>query len=448
MDVMCPRAGRRTAFICGLMVAAAAPAAAQHDHPAAPPADHQHGGSSLFAAREGSGTSWQPDTTPMHGSHGSWRGWELMLHGNVFLQWLYEPAERHRSGGMASHQVSSVNWGMAMARRPLAGGRVGVRGMVSVEPWTVSDCGFLNFLATGESCEGDSIHDRQHPHDLIMEATIEYERPIRGALRWHVYGGVAGEPAIGPVAFPHRPSSMANPVAPITHHWLDATHISFGVVTAGLSGSRWRAEASAFNGREPDEQRADVDWGTFDSVAARLSLVPTERLAIQVSGGRMREAELDFEPQPRTDVDRVTASAAYHRPAGRGVWATTVAYGVNRHTEGLPEGAVRLTTHAGLVESSVAAGGHTWFGRAEIAGKPAHDLHAHEFGAQVYAFGKLQAGYLRSVSRYGVTAGLGATVFASLVPEAFVPHYGGRVAPGVGVYLNLRPGTSRVGLAR
>jgi hypothetical protein len=290
------RVGRRTLVLLCLLVAATAPAAAQHDHAAgASAAEHSHGGTSLFAPREVSGTSWQPDATPMHGVHGAWRRWELMFHGNVFLQWLYEPAERHRSGGMATHQVSSVNWGMAMARRPLAGGRLGIRGMASLEPWSVTDCGFLNFLATGESCEGDSIHDRQHPHDLVMEAALEYERPIRGDLRWHVYGGVAGEPALGPAAFPHRLSSIANPVAPITHHWLDATHISFGVVTAGVSARRWRAEVSAFNGREPDEQRADVDWGALDSVSARLSLMPTERLMIQVSGGHLREAELDFD---------------------------------------------------------------------------------------------------------------------------------------------------------
>jgi hypothetical protein len=419
-----------------LWVAVSAPAAAQHDHAGG----HDRTGTSLFAGREVSGTAWQPEATPMHGVHAGWRGWELMLHGNVFVQWLYEPAERHRSGGMAEQQVSSMNWGMAMARRPLAGGRFGLRGMASVEPWTVSDCGFLNFLATGETCEGDTIHDRQHPHDLLMEVAADYDRSLRGTLRWHVYGGLAGEPALGPAGFPHRLSAIANPMAPITHHWLDATHISFGVVTAGVSDRRWRAEVSAFNGREPDEQRAGVDWGALDSIAARLSWLPTDRLAIQVSGGRLREAEFEFAPLPRTDVDKITASAVWHRPAGRAVWATTLAYGMNRGTEALPEGIARLTTHAGLLETSVQTGGHTWFGRAELAGKPAHDLHAHEFGAAVFTFAKLQAGYLRSVSGRGVTAGLGATVFASLVPEAFRPHYAGRVAPGVGVFVNLRPG--------
>ena len=419
---------------------AAVPVSAQHDHAAAADPGHEHGAASLFAGREVSGTSWQPEATPMPGLHVAWRGWEVMLHGNVFVQWLYEPAERHRSGGMASQQVSSVNWGMAMARRPLGGGLIGMRGMLSVEPWTVSDCGFLNFLATGETCEGDTIHDRQHPHDLLMEVAGDYERPIRGTLRWHVYGGLAGEPALGPPGFPHRLSSQANPVAPITHHWLDATHISFGVVTAGVSDARWRAEVSAFNGREPGEDRADIDWGALDSFSARLSILASDRLAIQVSGGHLREAEFEFAPQPRTDVDRATASAMWHRPAGRFLWATTLAWGVNRGVEALPDGRVTLTTHAGLLETSVQAGGNTFFGRAELADKPAHDLHAHEFGAQVFTFGKLQAGYLRSVSGHGMTAGVGATVFASLVPEAFVPHYGGRVAAGVGIYLNLRPG--------
>jgi hypothetical protein len=330
---------------------------------------------------------------------------------------------------------------MGMARRPLGGGRVGVRAMLSAEPWTVSDCGFLNFLATGEMCEGDTIHDRQHPHDLWMELAADYERPLAGTRRWHVYGGVSGEPALGPTSFPHRQSAEANPVAPITHHWLDATHISFGVITAGLSDRRWRAEASVFNGREPDEERADIDWGALDSFSARLSFLPTARLAIQVSAGHLREAEAEFPPTPRADVDRVTASAAYHRPAHGGTWATTVAWGMNAGTEVLPEGIVDLTTHAGLLETSLTTGsGHTWFGRGELVGKPAHDLHAHEFGAAVFTFGKVQAGYVRSAAWRGLTAGVGATVFAAIVPPEFVPHYGGRVAGGVGVFLNLRPG--------
>lgn len=44
----------------------------------------------------------------------------------------------------------------------------------------------LNFLATGEVCEGDTVHDRQQPHALFMEFAVDYERTLRGEWPWHV----------------------------------------------------------------------------------------------------------------------------------------------------------------------------------------------------------------------------------------------------------------------
>ena len=158
--------------------------------------------------------------------------WAVMLHGNVFVQFLNE------GGNRAAQQGGSINWAMAMARRRAGSGRVGLRAMFSLEPWTIRGCGYPDLLATGEVCNGEPIHDRQHPHDLIMELAAEYSRPLRGATRWQIYGGLVGEPALGPAAYPHRMSSMPNPLAPISHHWLDATHITFGVVTAGVSARR------------------------------------------------------------------------------------------------------------------------------------------------------------------------------------------------------------------
>jgi hypothetical protein len=222
-------------FVVGIVLTSA-PALAQHAHdPAAPAPQHEHQPDGkmvpLFPARDASGTAWLPDTTPMYGLQRTWHGWELMLHGLAFAQFLYEPGDIHRTGGYSTHQIGSVNWAMLMARRPAGSGRVGVRAMLSGEPWTIPGCGYLNQLATGETCEGDTIHDRQHPHDLFMELAGEYDRPLRGSLRWQVYAGVAGEPALGPAAFPHRLSATPNPIAPISHHWLDATHITFGLVT-------------------------------------------------------------------------------------------------------------------------------------------------------------------------------------------------------------------------
>jgi hypothetical protein len=89
------------------------------------------------------------------------------------------------------------------------------------------------------------------------------------------------------VAFPHRVSALANPIAPITHHWLDATHITFGVITSGVRSARWNAEASIFNGREPDENRTDVDFGALDSYSARFTVAPTANDGLSGVGGEV-----------------------------------------------------------------------------------------------------------------------------------------------------------------
>ena len=388
--------------------------------------------------RESSGTSWQPAATPMTGVHASLGGWMLMGHANVFAQFLYESGEVHRT----SHQAGSINWFMGSARRSAGRGRLGLRAMFSAEPWTIAGCGYPNLLATGEVCDGDTIHDLQHPHDLFMELAADYDRPLADGLRLHVYAALAGEPALGPPGFPHRASAMLNPIAPIAHHWLDSTHIAFGVVTAGLSGTQWRVEASAFNGREPDDQRLGLELAPLDSVSARIALLPGDRWALQVSAGHLNESEAGLGSQPRQDVDRATASAMYSRTITFGAsWATIVAYGVNRETGAIPGGTLEQTTHAVLAESSLRSpsGRHTWFGRFEIVGKPAHDLHVHEYITHVFTVGKVQAGYLRQFRTIkGWAPGVGGHLNLSLLPPLLAPRYNGRIAPGVGVFGSLR----------
>jgi hypothetical protein len=366
----------------------------------------------------------------MYGFHHALRGWEVMLHGNAFLQVLDERAPEHRG----ARQAGSTNWIMAIARRQVGSSRLGVRTMMSLEPWTIPGCGYPNLLATGEFCDGDSIHDKQHPHDLFMELAAQLDRPLSGTLRWEAYAGLAGEPALGPPAFPHRISALPNPLSPIAHHWLDATHITFGVLTTGVYEARWKAEMSLFNGREPDERRYDFDFGALDSFAGRLWFLPTDTLAIQVSAGHLDEAELNLTQGQSIDVDRFTASATFHRPFGTNhFWATTLAWGANREAG--------TTTNGFLAESSLALSRrHVWFGRAEINGKPAHDLHIHELPLEVFVVGKLLAGYTRYFDAcHGLTPGIGATVSAALVPDALQPRYGG-VGVGLGVFLTLRPG--------
>jgi hypothetical protein len=428
-----------------MLLATAAPARAQ-DTPSTPASPPHHaaesGHAALFPARDASGTSWLPDETPMYGVRHTLGTWDVMLHGRAFVQFLYEPGEIHRTGGFSSHQASSANWIMAMGRRPAGAGRLGFRAMASVEPWTVRDCGFINLLASGEMCEGDTIHDRQHPHDLFMEVAADYDRPLGRSLRWQLYAGLSGEPALGPPPFPHRVSAMPNPTGPISHHWLDSSHITFGLVTTGLYDRRWKAEMSVFNGREPDEDRADFDFGALDSVSGRLTFLPTRRLALQVSAGHLNDAEAEFPPQPRSDLDRATASMIYHRATRQpGFLAVTLAYGVNAGREAIPEGTFDLVTHAVLLESSFTIRErHTWFGRIEAVGKPGHDLHVHEAPADVFVVGRLQAGYVRYFNAWkGIVSGLGGTASLNIVPSALAPRYSGRVAPGFGVFFTVRP---------
>ena len=313
--------------------------------------------------------------------------------------------------------------------------------MFSAEPVTMSRCGSISFLATGEVCDGDTIHDRQQPHDVFMELAVDYERSLRGEWRWQVYAGLAGEPALGPPGYTHRASSRMNPLGPMTHHWLDSTHVAFGVVTLGLLNQRWKVETSAFNGREPDNSRVDLDLGGFDSVAARISFLPTERLALQVSGARLRDAWTDFPFQNQDPATRFTASAIYHQPVGtNGIWATTLAFGANHAREIVALGVLDATTTAALLESSLTlADRHTFFGRAELGGMPAHHLHAHEYSTSVFTVGKLQGGYVRSFGAWkGVVPGIGGTAALSVLPPELAPRYSGRVPPSFGVFLNLR----------
>jgi YHS domain-containing protein len=397
---------------------------------------HQHGASTQPAAdagplneiaREGSGTSWLPEMTPMYAIHREQGPWQLMLHENVFLQYLRE------SGDRGADQVGSINWIMGMAQRPVGKGRLMFRGMFSAEPGTIGGCGYPDLLASGEQCQGETIHDRQHPHDLMMEITAEYDSPLAHAVRWQVYGGPVGEPALGPVAYPHRVSASPNPLAPIAHHWLDSTHIAFGVVTGALYGKQWKAEASMFNGREPDEKRTDFDFGALDSFSGRVWFLPTPKLAFQVSAGKLTEAEASESGGPGIDVKRVSASATYHTMRGaNGIWATTVAWGRNQES-GHGSNALLVETNLTLEDRD------SWFGRFEAVSKTAHDLAVRE-SAEAFTVAKLQGGYTRYFDAWkGFKPGVGGAVSAGFVPEDLKAAYGSRVNFGVGVFLTLRP---------
>jgi hypothetical protein len=428
----CWKSAAREIGAAVMVIAGLTPAYAQDEHAGHQAKPESHAGHDMASmARDGSGTSWLPDDTPIYAFHASKGRWTLMAHENAFLQFLSEASPRSESQG------GSVNWLMGMASRPVGPGRLQLRGMVSFEPWTIRGCGYPDLLASGERCDGESIHDRQHPHDLLMEVAAQYDAPLARGLRWQIYGGPVGEPALGPVAFPHRASAMPNLLAPISHHWLDATHITFGVVTGGVYGRRWKAEASLFNGREPDEDRTDVDLDALDSVSGRVWWLPAPFLAFQVSAGRLTDAEPGDPGDPATSITRTTASATVHKGMGEGsIWATTVAWGRNAEDG--------HATNGFLLETSLVRDERdTWFGRFEVVGKTAHDLALESLeadGDAPFTVAKLQGGYTRYFApRRGFAPGIGASVSAGVVPESLRSAYGHRVNAGVAVFLTVRP---------
>ncbi|HYT73544.1 MAG TPA: hypothetical protein VEL79_02245 [Vicinamibacterales bacterium] len=376
--------------------------------------------------RDGSGTSWLPDASPMQGAMRHSGPWMLMLHGNAFVQFTKTGSDR------GDDQFGSTNWIMGMAQRELGGGQLLFRTMLSLEPLTVGKCGYPTLLQSGESCNGAALHDRQHPHDVFVEVAADYRRAMTDAVAFELYGGPAGEPALGPTAFPHRLSAMPNPIAPISHHWLDSSHISFGVFTGGVYGRKWKVEASVFNGREPDDQRWDFDFGALDSYSGRLWLMPSPQWAIQVSAGHLREAEFRASG-PREDVNRVTASATYHRLVNSRLWATTVAWGQNREAN--------QSTSAITAETAMDwTADDTLFARGEIVGKTTTELVLPLPDDETFTVTKLQIGYTRWLGeRHGMKAGLGGSGGLSVVPEMLRPFYGGRAAAEFSVFFAIRP---------
>lgn len=402
----------------------------EHDHA------HMHGEAHVMLGpgelpmnRLGSGTSWMPDTNVDRGLMGHVGPWMLMTSGQAFLQVL------HEGGHFGETQAGSINWAMGMAQRRVGTGWLLLSAMGSAESWTIRGCGYPNMLATGELCAGEPIHEKQHPHDMVMELAASYTRPLRPGLFLQAYGGPAGEPALGPAAFPHRASAYANLMAPISHHWLDATHITFGVATVGVFTKQWKAEASVFNGREPDEDRRNLDLAKMNSYSGRVWWMPTPRWSVQVSAGHLVEAEPAHEDLPVADKNLVTTSVSHTRrlAAHDSFWASTVAWG--RASDSLGTKSQWL-----LAETSVARNAFdTWFGRAEIGTKPPHDLSVHGLtGPQ--GLGKLQGGYVRhAAARRGWEPGVGFTVSAAITNATLASRYGSRVTYGAGVFATVRP---------
>ena len=394
----------------------------------------EHGGHSMAMTgalgsypmqREASGTAWQPDNSDHMGLMSEAGDWTLMAHGVVNL------VADHQSGRGGDDKLFPSGMLMGMARRPLGNGTLQLRASLSPDP-LMGKSGYPLLLASGETANGrDRLIDRQHPHDFFMELSASVSQNIGRNGSVFVYAGLPGEPAFGPPAFMHREAIMDSPEAPISHHWLDSTHISFGVLTAGAVFDRLKVEVSRFNGREPDQHRWNIETGALDSTAVRLSWNPTAELSLQGSWGHFVDPE---QLEPGVDQTRWSASLLYAREVAPG-WklAGTLAWGrktIDHHGEFLSDDAF-------VAEASVKHGAWTLFGRGEITeNRELLELEGH---GPSYRVGKLSVGAVRDfrIAEH-LSLGAGGLFALNFVPDGLAPLYGGHNPIGAMGFVRLK----------
>jgi hypothetical protein len=370
--------------------------------------------------RESSGTAWQPDSSEHMGVMAMSGDWTLMGHG--ILNLVYD----HQSGPRGDDKVFASGMLMGMARRPLGNGTLQLRASLSPDP-LMGARGYPLLLAGGETANGrDRLIDRQHPHDLFMELSGSVSQNIGAKSSVFVYAGLPGEPAFGPPAFMHREAAMDSPEAPITHHWLDSTHISFGVLTVGLVLDGVKVEVSRFNGREPDQHRWNIETGPLDSTSVRLSWNPTRTMALQGSWGHFVEPE---QLEPGVDQKRLSASVLWADEIVPG-WkaAATLAWG-------------RKTAHGHsddgfAAEASVKHDAWTIFGRGEMT--ESRELLDVEH-ATAFHVSKVSVGAVRDFRIADHLAiGAGGLVSLNFVPDGLAPLYGGHNPKGAMAFVRLK----------
>lgn len=271
-----------------------------------------------------SGTSAEPDSTPAPMLMTMRGDWMFMFHANAFI------VDTQQTSPRGHDKLFSNNWFMPMAQRACGPGRLTLRAMFSLEPATVTGREYPLLFQQGETAYGRPIADGQHPHNFVMELAALYDLHLAPNTLLSFYVAPVGDPALGPIAYPHRASAIENPVAALGHHQEDSTHISDDVFTLGFTHRIARIEVSGFHGREPDEHRWQIQQGPIDSWSTRLTLQPGQNWSGQYSYGYLHSPEQSF---PTENQRRMTASLMYNRPLGGGKtgnWASSAVWGRTR----------------------------------------------------------------------------------------------------------------------
>ncbi|GAB3923654.1 hypothetical protein [Mucilaginibacter myungsuensis] len=386
--------------------------------------------------RDGSGTSWQPDASPMYAYMFHGKKWMSMLHGSVYAR--YNRQDVFNSGSRGAYRFDAPNMLMGMTQRNIGkNGLFAVHAMLSLDPFTVGNGGYPLLYQSGEAYKGSKLVDKQHPHDLFSALTVSYAQHIAKDADAYISFGYPGEPALGPPVFMHRLSALSNPDAPLSHHYADATHITFGTTTLGFRYKDVKIEGSVFTGREPNEKRYDFDEPKFDSYSVRLSYNPSKEWALQVSNGWLHSPE---ELDPHDNVTRTTASAIYTKMLSDDSFiASTFVYGQNN--------AHGKTRPSALLESTLQLSKTAIYGRYELVSKDANELDLLTTlptnpTLNINALTLGASRILGSFKKTDLRAGLQAT--ANFSPNEVRSLYG--TAPmAVQVYLRISPAMMKMG---
>jgi hypothetical protein len=380
--------------------------------------------------RNGSGTGWNPDVSPMYMRLKRSGKTDWMFHGNIFLRYTHTNVFNDDKRGEGDW--SFPNWFMAMMNRKSGKrGLLNFTAMVSLDRLTDGGNGYPLLVQSGETWQGQPLVDRQHPHDLFSALSVGYTHMLSKDMDIFGYFGYPGEPAIGAPAFMHRVSSMNNPDAPLGHHWQDATHITFGVGTLGFRYKQFKVEGSIFTGREPDENRFDFDKARFDSYSYRLSYNPGKDWALQFSQGFIKEPEV---LEPGVDVTRTTASALFtHVISKTNHFSGAAIWGLNDKGED-------HTEHSILVEGNYQVNKNAIFSRYEFVQKSSEEIGLeNDLGPSKENVHAFSLGYNRIIWKNAAidfVAGAKATLN---VPSEALKTYYGNVPFGLQVYFQLRP---------
>ncbi|HEV2288719.1 MAG TPA: hypothetical protein VGR81_07190 [Candidatus Acidoferrales bacterium] len=368
--------------------------------------------------QEASGTSMNPLSAPMPMRMLSRGNWNLNFMGDAFV------TDTQQSGSRGADKLYSTNVFMGSAEHAAGSGAFVFDLMLSLEPTTITDREYPLLFQTGETAYGEPIENGQHPHNFVMGAGVHYARPLGENAIVEAYFAPVGDPALGPVAYPHRASAAEISQAPIGHHWEDSTHISYEVATIGVKYKIVRLEASGFHGGEPNENRWNVGAGVMDSWSTRLSVFPTRNWAAQVSIGRLMQPET-LEPG---DVVRTTASAEYSRPMERADWSTSFVFGRNHNTlTDLGTNAFLLESVFPLTERNFLTGRWESVDKDELfAAEPAIEQQLQDTaGMTTFRIDAYTLGYTHYFPLLpSLETGIGANFSTYTLPTAIVPYYG------------------------